>query len=200
MTLSQTVMADESAVLINHIFYDLYSSSQTAEVRSVPGGSTNDNYKGAYVIPSSVTYEGVQYSVTSIKYNTFYKCDGLTSVTIPNSVTSIGNYAFENCSGLTSVTIGNGVTSIGYSAFSGCSGLTSVYISDIAAWCRISFQTYLSNPLNYAHHLYLNDEEVTDLIIPNDVTEIGKFAFYGCSGLTSVTIPNSVTSIGVSAF
>ncbi len=37
-------------------------------------------------------------------------------------------------------------------------------------------------------------------IIPNSVTSIGGYAFYGCSGLTSVTIPNSVTSIGSFAF
>ena len=112
-------------------------------------------------------------------------------------MTSIGEGAFSGCSGLASVTIGNSVTSIGEGAFSGCSGLTSVHISDIAAWCNIEFG---DNPLYYAHHLYLNGEEVKDLVIPNSVTSIGEWAFGGCSGLTSVTIPNSVTSIGERAF
>ena len=98
------------------------------------------------------------------------------------------------------MTIGNSVTSISDSAFSGCSSLTSVTISDIAAWCNISFGDSYSYPLRYAHHLYLNGEEIKDLIIPNSVTSIGDYAFWGCSGLTSVTIPNSVTSIGRSAF
>ena len=127
-------------------------------------------------------------------------CDGLTSVTIGNSVTSIGKCAFESCSGLTSVTIGNSVKSIGDGAFDACFDLTSVHISDIAAWCNIDFEDYASNPLFYAHHLYLNGEEVKDLVIPNSVTSIGDYAFDGCSGLTSVTIPNSVTSIGGAAF
>ena len=81
-----------------------------------------------------------------------------------------------------------------------CSGLTSVHISDIAAWCKIEFSSYDSNPLSCAHHLYLGKEEITDLVIPNSVTSIGSGAFQNCSGLTFVTIPNSVTSIGSKAF
>ena len=133
-------------------------------------------------------------------HHLFLNGEEITDLVIPNSVTSIGAYAFFKCSGLTSVTIGNSVTSIGSSAFGGCSSLTSVHITDLAAWCNISFEFSNSNPLNYAHHLYLNGEEVKDLVIPNSVTSIGKSTFEGCSGLTSVTIGNSVTSIGMGAF
>ena len=128
-----------------------------------------------------------------------------TEVIIPSvysekAVTSIGSSAFYGCTGLKSVTIGNGVTSIGYDAFSGCTGLTGVYITDIEAWCGISFDNYSANPLYYAGNLYLNGELVTDLVIPDSVTGIGDRAFYGCTGLESVTIPDSVTSIGNYAF
>ena len=78
--------------------------------------------------------------------------------------------------------------------------MTAVYITDLAAWCGIGFNTSDSNPLSYAHNLYLNGELVTDLVIPDSVTSIGWYAFYDCDGLTSVTIGDSVTSIGDDAF
>ena len=101
-------------------------TSETDLTVKVTSGSTK--YSGDINIPSSVSYNGEIYSVTSIGSSAFWCCTGLTSITIPNSVTSIGANAFWSCSGLTSVTIGDSVTSIGESAFSRCSGLTSITI------------------------------------------------------------------------
>ena len=93
------------------------------------------------------------------------------------------------------------MTSIDKGAFSECKNLTKVFVEDIAAWCGIDFGNYGANPLYCAHHLYSDDNtEITDVVIPNGVTSIGKFTFYGCYGLTSITIPNSVTSIGEKVF
>ena len=139
-------------------------------------------------------------SVVSIGEYAFRDCKSLSSVTIPNSVTSIGDRAFWECSALTSVVIPNSVTSIGASAFSSCSSLTSVHITDLAAWFGISFRGNAANPLYYAHNLYLKGELIKELVIPNSVTNIGQYAFEGCSSLTSITIHNSVISIGRNAF
>ena len=127
-----------------------------------------------------------------------------TSITIPDSVTSTGRHAFENCTSLTSVTIGNGVKSIGSGAFYNCDSLEAVHITDIGKWVAIDFASffgnYYANPLSYAGNLYLNGELVTDLVIPDGVTNIRDYAFENCTSLTMVTIPDSVTSIGNSAF
>jgi len=122
----------------------------------------------------------------------------ITSCIINSSTKFIYSSAFNGCTGLTSITIPNSVTSIRDFAFEGCTGLTKVNISDLSAWCKISFG--VSNPLEYAKHLYIDDKEVTNLVIPEDVTSINDYAFSGCTGIETITIPNTVSSIGVGAF
>ena len=166
------------------------------------------------VIPESVTSIGkcafawdavpitytIPNSVTSIGDMAFYNCKELESLTFSNQLMTIGKEAFFQCNSLKVVTFPNSVTSISDDAFEGCSSLTSVHISDLDAWCKIAFGNSTSNPLYYAHHLFLNGEEIKDLVIPNSVTSIGDYAFIYCSSLTNVTIPYSVTSIGCGAF
>ena len=163
-------------VEIDGICYNLNSEGKTAEVTFV-----DKNYSGEVVIPSSITSKGKEYTVTSIGYRAFSDCSRLTSVTIPNSVTSIGRYAFTNCKGLTSVNIPNSVTSIGDCAFSGCIGLEdAIIVNDM----------FVHLPETYSGHYS----------IPENISQIIGGAFENCKGLTSVTIPNSVTSIGRYAF
>ncbi|MBR4336751.1 MAG: leucine-rich repeat domain-containing protein [Bacteroidaceae bacterium] len=154
------------------IYYNYINNGTGLEVTSSP---SSKHYSGKVVIPDEVTFMNRTRKVTSIGEEAFYDCTGLTSVTIPNSIKKIGSQAFKNCY-----------------------GLSKVIVKDIASWCNISFS---SNPLYYAHHLYCDENnEITNLVIPNTVTSISKNAFSGCSGLTSVTIPYSVTTIGEYAF
>ena len=161
------------------IYYNFNSDGSSVSVTYL--GTSYDYYSNEYsgeiVIPKTITYNRT-YFVTSIDDRAFYNCSGLTSVTIPSSVTSSGEMAFW-----------------------GCSGLKKVIAADIKNWCNIKFSSSSDNPLSYAHHLYSDENtEITELVIPDEVTSIGSYAFSGCSALTSVTIPNSLTSIGSEAF
>lgn len=130
------------------------------------------------------------------EYGEVVKMDNLTEFIIPEGVTIIENNTFEDCKNLTSITIPASVTKIGKDAFSGCWNLTNVYITDIAAWCNIDFEAYSLS----AEKLYLNNELVTKLVIPETVTQISARAFRGCRSLTEVILPDSITSIGEDAF
>lgn len=138
-------------------------------------------------------------SISSIDYTAFQNCTKLTSVAIPDGVTTISGATFLGCTSLASITIGSGVTKI-EDYFTKCTSLSEVHIKDLSAWCRIEFETRESNPLYLAKNLYLNGNKITELTIPDDITEIKSNAFYGCTPLTSITIHENVTSIGTCAF
>lgn len=153
-----------------------------------------DEYK------SYIKYVSLPDGLTSIAASAFADCVNLAAITIPDGVVNIGTNAFNDCDNIKSINIPNSVTSIGSNAFSYCYGLKEVHINNLMAWCNIQFEDVYANPLTYAHHLYLFDSEITDLIIPDGFTEVKVNAFYECHGLTSVTIPDGVTKINARAF
>ena len=138
--------------------------------------------------------------IKSIADSEFEKYGNLTSVIIPDSVTNIDSFAFYGCSNLVSVTIGRGVENVGRWAFASCSQLSDVHISDLTAWLNISFEDYSANPLHTATNLYLCGSLVTELTIPEGITRIADYAFYGLKGLTKVVIPDEVETVGNASF
>lgn len=205
-----------------------FSQSRITSIIIPEGVVSIDN--GAFSYCSLLTQISIPNSIESIAYSAFIESDNLQHNTYDNakylgnnsnpyvvlieSVTTsiteltvhkdskiIMELAFHNCYSLTSVTIPDSVSSIGNSAFNDCQKLTSVYYEgDIASWCNISFGDSCANPLYNAHNLYIDNELVTELVIPDTVTEIKPSAFCNCTNIASVTIPDTVTSIGNWAF
>lgn len=138
------------------------------------------------------TYNGLP--VTSIRYQAFYDCGSLESITIPDSVTSIGYLAFCNCTSLMSITIPDSVTSIGTNAFIGCSGLEIIIVESGNTVYRSEGNCLIETA---SGKLILGCK---NSVIPDGVKSVGEYAFYDCANLTSITVPSSVTSIGAGAF
>ncbi len=157
-------------------------------------------FKGEGKIISKLKYEWREMDVVSIEANAFRDCNTLSAIYIPACVNHVGPNAFMNCT-----------------------GLTKAEFASIESLCNISFDDYYSNPLVYAHHLFIKGNEITDLSIPSSIDEIqtysfcgasflksitfpeninkiGNFAFCDCNSVTSLTIPNKVNSIGTCAF
>ena len=189
---------------------------------SLPSG-INDIGNNAFSCCEELKSITIPEKLKTIGYSVFNSCYSLESVTIPKNILSIGAYAFASCKGLKSITLSENLLFIGDQAFTGCSGLTtiaipssvkridpdafnyctgltSVHIKDLEAWLNIDIRGCGGNPLNCAHHLFLNGKEITDLTIPSTISKIGFVAFYNCTGITSVTIPSSVKEIDWYAF
>jgi hypothetical protein len=199
----------------------------------------------AFVECYSLTNVTIGNSVSSIGEQAFCNCFDLPSITIPNSVTNIGCGAFYCCTSLTNAMIGNGVSGIGDKAFFGCNLLASVKIPNSvtsigtnvflpcvsltaiivdasnSVYCSVdgvlfnkgrtkiiqypggkagSDYTIPNSVSSIGDYAFYGSTNPTNVAIPNSVTSIGSWVFYGCTSLTNVTIPDSVTSIGSYAF
>ena len=168
---------------VDGIYYLSNGSEAIVSPRSL-NAINPSHYYGDIVIPETVTNNGVTYTVTTIGDKAFYQCSNLTSIHLPKT---IKRFEGQNC-------------------FAGCGNLSVVEIESLESWCSIDFEITNgydyshSNPLSYAHNLYINGEPLTELVIPTGVTKIGKSAFCRLSSLTRLEIPTSVTSIGDEAF
>ena len=171
-----SISASAYDFMVDSIAYDIVNETEVA-VSSENSSSPRYSQLSVAVIPETVTNQGITYTVTSIANNAFNGTTTLRSITIPATITAMGDSAFYKCS-----------------------TLAEVHISSIESWCNMNLTGYYSTPTYYARNLFLNDEEITELVVPDGVTEIKDFVFFNCDGFTTATIPNSVLTIGKCAF
>lgn len=205
--ITQATYAQDFDFSVDGIYYT-YNSKDSQSVY-VSGYNADEMPSMDVVIPASITGDGVELPVTKIGKQAF-QSSKITSITIGNNVEEIDYYAFTYCYYLKSISIPPSVTKI-YATFEDCNSLERVEISDLSAWCNIGlnahsntqsskpYLTYIYLPAQ-AGHLYLNGQEITDLVIPSDVTHISLAVFSGLVNLKSVKIPSNVKYIGRLAF
>ena len=181
------------------------------------------------VIPVSVTKIGdyafdgceslqsivIPESVTEIGDGAFMYCKSLQSIVIPNSVTEIGGMAFSCYDSLQNIVIPESVTKIGLGAFSGCTSLRSIVIPKSVTEIEDNPFPPKIEIISHSERFVIENDFFIDLkekrliqplkdkkhiVIPDSVTEIGKFALGSCKSLQSIVIPKSVTEIGDKAF
>lgn len=219
-TVTFTMHAKEAVV--NGICYYILDDSHVSVVVQNEWDSQSSTmikhyYKGALSIPSSVVIDGNTYTVTRVN---LYGCSELTSVSLPNTLEEIAEAGFSDCSSLTTVTLPSSLKKIGGFAFQSCDNLQELTIpasvqeiginafctfsdkfqkltiTDLAAWCNIEMGGILFTDGT----VYLNDKQLTDLVIPENVKIIKPYVFCGFKDITSVHIPANVDSIGYNAF
>ena len=181
------------------IYYGAFSNCSFIERVVLPAGGT---VIGDYAFYNCTALESVEClgAVSDIGEFAFYSCTALRELSVPLGNNVIGKNAFYNCIALNGTLNLNATVTIGENAFYNCVELDGVNVPDIAVLCGSIFFDKYSNPLYYARKLYVNGELVTELVIPDGVTHIGKYAFSYCDTLTSAVIPNSVTVIEEGAF
>ena len=143
-------------------------------------------------------------SVHSINESAFSYCSGLTSIMIPRSVFWIGDNAFDNCESLTSLTIPEGVYHIGKSAFAYCKELKSVIIpssvAEIGRWAFSKCTSLTTVELSEREPQVIETTDDESEPAQGATVKLESGVFDGCENLVSVTLPDNVTEIGRMAF
>lgn len=156
----------------------------------------------AFYMCSKLTAINLPSSITKIEPNAF-SYSGLESIDIPNKVKTIGKEAFMYCYSLNTVKWSKSIVTSEAQAFYG-TNIVDVYIQDLKSWFNVTFIGHSSNPLhrdNYSNvtNLYVNNELVTDLVIPEGISKVNDYAFTHYK-LKSITFPSGIESIGTCSF
>lgn len=181
------------------------------KITAIPNGSANFGFCRNCTL---LTYVNLPDTLTSIGDYAFYGCTSLAEITLPTGVTSIGLSAFERCTSLRSIVLPEGLTTIGQSAFVRCSALSLVIdlpnlttlgkdaftLADVMRVENLGKISSIEDAVSGNFGMFRGNVNLTFVNLPDTLTSIGNYAFYGCTSLPEITLPAGVTSIGFSAF
>lgn len=230
-TLSYTVkgaLADGTKIKVEPLTYKVVSGVD--RTLSVTWPDSESEYSGVTEIPSSVEYEGKDYTVVEIGRLAFSEVKGIDNLKVPETVTSIGEGAFWDCSiktielpqtltaiesdafsdsGLTTFTMPESVTTLGTDVFSGCVSLESLSLpaslteipDGTAQGCQILKS--IDIPAGVARiggFAFSECSQLAAVDLPENLVELGRFAFAYCVDLKKLPVPQSVTTVGHGVF
>lgn len=161
------------------------------------------DYNGINTVPTTASYKGITYDVTSIGRLAFSFVTGISDFTVPEGITKIDWAAFSESS-LRSISLPSTLVELGESAFDTCQSLESITIpanvtifgSDILYGCTSLKSVNLPEgmtriPTNFMPGCVM----VTSLNLPSTIKEIGEFAFSECEKLSDITLPDGITTL-----
>ena len=177
-------------------YYDGISYTVVNEEAGYVKVDRNEDYgRERLTIPAEVIYDGRSYSVMLVDEDAFAGCDGVKIVALTNGIRKIADGAFRDCRNLVFIYIPESVTAIGSGILAGDVNLERIRVDDMN-------RTYCDGQedciINVENGVLIQGCKNTE--IPDWVTGIGSYAFYGCTGLRSICIPASVRRIGAGAF
>ena len=224
---AQTSGTAANRVAVNGIAYNLDKVNKTAaviqEFYTDEAGKTQqlcDYYSGEIVIPSSITVDDTQYTVTEISSAAFFMRE-ITSITMPSTLKKIGDQAFSMLIGLSTLTIPASVEEIGQASFTLLPDLKTIVVeegnthfcceqnmlmsaSKTRLLCLIDaydnqnpLDIILPSTIKSIDHFALSCESVKSIALPEGLETIGQYAFAG-TGISSIAFPSTVRSIGES--
>ena len=224
----QSVRLEEGATVIGEYMFLECTSLSNVELPSTLTTIGNGAFKqcaletvclpasvdsiGEYAFQNCTALKSVELpaGLKALSRYVFNGCTSLGSIVLPDGLETIGYSAFSNCTAMTSITMGDKIKSVGDGAFVNCEALADVcYKGSLSGWMRIDMlaDTYPEEtcPLSFASRLYVDygtdDQQiVTDLVVPEDITAVKDYAFAGYKGLTSAVFPAHVKEIGREAF
>ena len=200
LALFTCVCAQSQIIDVNGIYYRLVQDTTAGNndniIAAVTTMGETDHYQGSISIPSSVSYNGTDYTVAAIADMAFKGCKQLTSVAIPASVTQIPSGLFYGCSNLTTITVApeNSV----FDSREGCNAIIRTSTNTIIAGCKNS--TFPTSVSTIGECAFYGCMGITSFTIPSNISIIESWAFLDCSGLLSLNVPPTVTEFGTNVF